>query len=77
MTTEPEVLRPHDSIAYAINRMVVRGFRNIPIVDDGNKAVAVLDVRDVMAHLADLFAELAEGRRVESEWDEWTDIGGG
>lgn len=77
MTTEPETLHPHDAIEYAINRMVERGFRNIPIVDDSGKAVAVLDVRDVMAHLSELFDEVAEGRRVESEGNEWTDIGGG
>lgn len=77
MTVEPETLRAHDSIAYAINRMVVRGFRNIPIVDEGNRAVAVLDVRDVMTHLSVLFDDVAEGRRVEGDWDEWTDIGGG
>ncbi|ACY15661.1 cyclic nucleotide-binding/CBS domain-containing protein [Haliangium ochraceum] len=77
MTAEPETLRPQDSIAYAINRMVVRGFRNVPIVDDDGKAVAVLDVRDVMTHLDVVFKEVQETQIVEKEWDEWTDIGGG
>lgn len=77
MTADPETLRPHDAVPYAINRMVVRGFRNIPIVDGDGKAVAVLDVRDVMAHLSEVFDDLAQGKVVESEWDEWTDIGGG
>lgn len=78
MTPAPETLRAHDSIAYAINRMVVRGFRNIPIVDDGDEPIAVLDVRDVMAHLSELFAEVMEMQAGNGkEWDEWTDIGGG
>lgn len=76
MTPEPETLRAHHSIVYAINRMVVRGFRNIPIVDDDGKAIAVLDVRDVMKHLDAVFTEVQEGQG-GAEWDEWTDIGGG
>ena len=77
MTAEPETLRPHDAIPYAINRMVVRGFRNIPIVDDQGKAVAVLDVRDIISHLSEVFDDLVQGKVIENEWDEWTDIGGG
>lgn len=77
MTPKPETLRATDSIAYAINRMVVRGFRNIPIVDDSGKPVSVLDVRDVMSHLNEVFAEVSEGGGGDGEWDEWTDIGGG
>lgn len=77
MTPNPETLRARDAISYAINRMVVRGFRNIPIVDDTGKPVAVLDVRDVMAHLTEVFAEVSERTVLDKEWEEWTDTGGG
>jgi CBS domain-containing protein len=76
MTPKPETLRARDAIPYAINRMVVRGFRNIPIVDDDGRPVAVLDVRDVVAHLTEVFAEVTDKPVLEREWDEWTDTGG-
>ena len=76
MTPEPETLRPRDSIAYAINRMAVRGFRNIPIIDEANRVIAVIDVRDVMDHMTEVFAGLEEDQSAE-EVDEWVDIGGG
>lgn len=76
MTPDPFTLRPRDAITYAINRMALRGFRNIPIVDDDGKPLALLTVRDVVGHLSELFQDLADGDGVET-WDEWNDIGGG
>ena len=35
MTRDPVVLRHDDTIAVAINKMAVGGFRHIPIVEDG------------------------------------------
>ena len=76
MTREPETLRTTDNVAYAINRMVVRGFRNIPIVDDAGQPTSVLDIRHVIEHLSDVLGELDASER-ESGHDEWIDIGGG
>ena len=75
MTSSAVTLTPTDSITYAINEMAVGGFRNIPIVDDDGTPLAVLTVRDVMKHLDDLFAEVADAEG--PEWNEWHDIGGG
>jgi CBS domain-containing protein len=74
MTTRVETLSPQDCVSYAINKMAVGGFRNVPIVERG-QAVAVLSVRDVMAHLFDLFVEASE--RESKEITPWTDLGGG
>lgn len=76
MTPDPQALRPGDSVAYAINCMVTRGFRNIPVVDDQGQAIAILDVRDIIQHITEVFDEL-EDIRATVEVDEWTDIGGG
>jgi CBS domain-containing protein len=76
MTPQPFTLHRDDCISYAINRMALRGFRNIPIVDDDGKALALLNVRDVVGHLSELFDELDDPSRSE-RWDEWNDIGGG
>jgi CBS domain-containing protein len=52
MTADPVVLRPDDSIAVAINKMAVGGFRHIPIVDNG-RPTGVVTARDVFRHLVE------------------------
>jgi CBS domain-containing protein len=82
MTVRPEMLRPRDSVCYAIERMAVRGFRNIPIVDDASRPLGMLSVWNVMQHLGEVFDEI-EGVPVpvdamtEISTVTWTDIGGG
>ena len=56
MTRNPETLEPDNSIAFALNKMSVGGYRHIPIVD-GDKPIGVLSVRDVVDFLVDLFPE--------------------
>lgn len=77
MTSSPSTLGKTDCISYAINRMAVRGFRNVPIVDGDGRPVSVLTVRDVMGHLHELFDEVEGDQKSRGEWDEWTDLGGG
>jgi CBS domain-containing protein len=50
MTADPVVLRPDDSIAVAINKMAVGGFRHIPLVVDG-RATGIVSARDVFRHI--------------------------
>ncbi len=52
MTRDPVVLRHDDTIAVAINKMAVGGFRHIPIVEDG-RPTGVVAARDVFHHLAE------------------------
>jgi signal-transduction protein with cAMP-binding, CBS, and nucleotidyltransferase domain len=52
MTRDPVVLRHDDTIAVAINKMAVGGFRHIPIVEDG-QPTGVITARDVFRHLAE------------------------
>jgi CBS domain-containing protein len=74
MTPHPDTLGPTDSIAYAVNKMAMGEYRNIPIVD-GKRVVSVLNVRDVMGHLFDVFAEAHS--RDSTEIRPWRDTGGG
>jgi CBS domain-containing protein len=74
MTPEPETLRAHVFVTYAINRMAVRKYRNVPIVDRHGRPTSVLDARLVMLHLIKVFAELDQGG---GDHDAWIDIGGG
>jgi CBS domain-containing protein len=51
MTPDPVVLRHDETLAIAINKMAVGGFRHIPMVKDGHPA-GVVTARDVFGHLA-------------------------
>jgi len=53
MTSEPETLGSDDGVAFALNRMVVHGYRHVPIVD-GNRPLGILSVRDVVRYLVSL-----------------------
>lgn len=52
MTPEPDTLQMDDPIAFALNFMFEHGYRHVPIVDEGNKPVAFVSIRDIVNHLA-------------------------
>jgi CBS domain-containing protein len=54
MTTDPEMLDLDDGIAFALNRMIVGGFRHIPIVNDSGAPVAVLSQRELVSFIVSL-----------------------
>jgi CBS domain-containing protein len=54
MTPDPEALNMEAGIAFALNRMIVGGFRHVPIVDQDGRAVGVLSVREVVAFIVSL-----------------------
>jgi CBS domain-containing protein len=54
MTRDPEALGADDSIAFALNRMIVGGYRHLPIVDDQGKPGAVLSLREVVSFIVEL-----------------------
>jgi CBS domain-containing protein len=53
MTPDPVVLRVDDTIAVAIHKMAVGGFRHIPLVRDG-RVTAIVSARDLSHHLVEL-----------------------
>jgi len=54
MTPDPETLGPDDGIAFALNRMILGGYRHIPIVDEAGAPLAVLSLREVVAFIVSL-----------------------
>jgi CBS domain-containing protein len=56
MTRDPNALQEQDSIMVALHRMAVGNYRNVPIVDEGGRAIANLSVWEVMQHLSEMFA---------------------
>jgi CBS domain-containing protein len=53
MTADPVVLRGDDTMAVAIHKMAVGGFRHIPIVADGH-ARGIVSARDLFRHILDV-----------------------
>jgi signal-transduction protein with cAMP-binding, CBS, and nucleotidyltransferase domain len=51
MTADPVVLRSEDTLAVAIHKMAVGGFRHIPIVE-GDRPIGVVAAADVFRHIA-------------------------
>ncbi len=57
MQSDPETLALDHPIAYAMNRMFGGGDRYIPIVDDDDRAVGLVTLRDIVDEVCDYFSE--------------------
>lgn len=55
LTPDPETLRIDHKVAYALNMMVVGGFRHVPLVDRAHRPVGMLSVRDIVEYMVELF----------------------
>jgi CBS domain-containing protein len=50
MTRDPEAVSFHDTIAAALNKMTVGGFRHVPLVDIQRRPVGVVSVKDIVQY---------------------------
>ena len=57
MTPNPAALQPDDMIAYALNYMDVGGYRHVPIVDEKERPLGVLSVKNIVEYLTDYFPQ--------------------
>ena len=57
MTPAPTVIRPADSVAEALRRLIQGRRRHLPIVDTHGHAHGVLSIRDILAYVASKFPE--------------------
>ncbi len=55
MTPDPEVLSQDDRTNFALNKMVVGGFRHIPLVDEEGRPTGVVSLRNVVGYMVELF----------------------
>jgi len=51
MTPNPEAVEEDDSIAFAIHKMDIGGYRHLPVMEAGRPR-GVISIRDVVRHLA-------------------------
>ena len=51
MSPSPQSLRADAKIAFAVHKMDVGHFRHVPIVDDQERAVGVISVREILSYL--------------------------
>ena len=51
MTTNPEAVTTTDTLAFALHKMDVGGYRHLPVLE-GGRPTGVISVRDMMRHIA-------------------------
>ncbi len=59
MTTDPDTLTHDAPLAFALNYMVLGGYRHVPIVSETNQPMACLSIKNVIKHIGDhYFSEI-------------------
>ena len=57
MTPKPESVTAEDTLAFAVHKMDVGGYRHVPVVDNG-RPIGVLSARDLLRHIVKLCKEI-------------------
>ena len=55
ITKDPDFVNPEDPIAYALNKMHIGGFRNVPVVNDELFPIGIISITDIIETIADYF----------------------
>jgi CBS domain-containing protein len=53
MTADPETVSPEDTLAFALHKMDIGGYRHLPVLSEG-KPSGVISVRDMLRHITQL-----------------------
>ncbi|NQV49200.1 MAG: CBS domain-containing protein [Candidatus Marinimicrobia bacterium] len=60
MTKDPDTLTDDAPLAFALNYMVLGGYRHVPIIDTENRPLACLSIKDIVKHIGNYyFSEIA------------------
>jgi CBS domain-containing protein len=57
MTPNPQTLPADTSVAFALNKMVVEGFRHVPLLDEQGRPTGMVSMRDLIDYLCDFFSK--------------------
>ncbi len=55
ITLNPEYVFIEEPLAYALNKMYVGGFRNVPVINDDMYPVGIICISDIISIIADYF----------------------
>ena len=55
ITPNPEYVSPENPLAYALNKMYVGGFRNVPVVNDEMYPIGIISISDIISTIAYYF----------------------
>jgi CBS domain-containing protein len=53
MTANPETVQPTDTLAFALHKMDIGGYRHLPVLKDGHP-LGMISVRDMLRHMTRL-----------------------
>ncbi|MGB8413388.1 MAG: CBS domain-containing protein [Candidatus Binatus sp.] len=56
MTADPFTLPADANVAFALNKMVLEGFRHIPLVDAAGRPTAVVSMRNLIEYLGEVYS---------------------
>jgi len=56
MTADPFTLPADANVAFALNKMVLEGFRHIPLVDGAGRPTAVVSMRNLIEYLGEIYS---------------------
>jgi CBS domain-containing protein len=57
MTPDPDTLPADSSIAYALNKMVLEGYRHIPLLDEQGRPSGVVSMRDLIEYISGCYQQ--------------------
>jgi CBS domain-containing protein len=60
MTPDPVTVRDSDTLAFALHKMAVGGYRHLPVVKDG-KLAGMVSVRDMLTHITRICSRTDRG----------------
>ncbi len=77
MTTNPDTLNIDSPLVYALHRMSVGGYRHVPLLDQQQRPVAIVSMRDIVEHLVALHPNEVLNLPDEPEQVQWRGRDGG
>ena len=77
MTTNPDTLNIDSPLVFALHRMSVGGYRHVPLLDQQQRPVAVVSMRDVVEHLVALHPNEVLNLPDEPDQVQWRGRDGG
>jgi len=77
MTPDPDTLTADAPLAFALNYMLVGGYRHVPIVDENNRVQACLSIKDIVKHIGNYYFSAISNLPPTPKNPGWATVDGG